>query len=160
MFKKTRLWLQYYECINIIKLFILPQRTSDFTFICNWANVRSFVGMGHILYTKSTLLYLQVMHHLPNSHPWLYELLQIKNCFQSGIVICFGPDYGHQALLKSIKSWGGLTKERGMAEEIRLIWVYSIPQCALFKTRWSWLLEWSKKTREHGTWENQKNKKF
>ena len=73
--RNAKLWFQYLDYITVIKDFIMSERTG------NWEWHLSAVGKllnlvaatGHVNYAKSERLYLQVMHRLPGTHPWLFD---------------------------------------------------------------------------------------
>ena len=73
--RTAKLWLQYIEYVEILKLLILAERT------CNWnlhllavgKMMNLFAAAGHINYAKTSRLYLQLVRELPTDHPWLYR---------------------------------------------------------------------------------------
>ena len=69
-----KLWLQYINFINILKLFIRAETTGDpnLNLVAPGKMSNAFAATGHLYYAKSTRLYLQMMLELP-SHPWLYN---------------------------------------------------------------------------------------
>ena len=88
---------------------------------------------GHNLYTKSVYLYLQDMTALQESHPEVYayclkgyHVIQRSDCFWAGLSLDPAIE---QILMRSVKTTGGLTRERGMSEIQRLVWLFSRPAC-------------------------------
>lgn len=131
------LWFQYIEYVQTLKLFIRAER------IGNWGMhllavgkmMNLFAATGHINYAKSSRLYLQMMLMLPNEHPWLHQCfmeqgfhtVRRSSRFWAGLWTDLTIE---QALMRSIKSRGGLTRERGVTETVQLQWVYSMHECA------------------------------
>ena len=134
--ESARLWFQYMEMIQVLRLFIKAERTG------NWKmHLRSLQEMlpymaatGHTLYAKSIHVYLQDMLRLEHEHPDVYVF------FESGYHVIRRSDryWGglstdlviEQVLMRSIKSTGGLTRGRGMEEAQRIRWLESMPACA------------------------------
>lgn len=122
--------------ISIVKLFIRAERTGDwnlhFKAAAKMENL--FIATGHINYAKSARLYLQMMHGLPETHPWLYE--QLSNGFhtirRSDIFwASISSDLAiEQILMRTIKTRGGLRRGRGFTEAVRTLWVYTMHRCA------------------------------
>ena len=71
----AKLWLQYIEYIETLKLFIQAERTGDWNLhlVSVSKMINLFAATGHINYAKSSRLYLQLMYELPTDHPWLYH---------------------------------------------------------------------------------------
>ena len=136
-YKTAKLWLLYCEYVQVVKLFIRAERTSDWHLHLHSTSkmLNLFAATGHVHYAKSARLYLQIMEDLPHSHPWLYEKLATEKHFTvrrrdrywAGLWTDLTIE---QVLMKSIKSRGGLTRGRGMSEETRLLWIHSMHQCA------------------------------
>ncbi|XP_057307435.1 uncharacterized protein LOC130645457 [Hydractinia symbiolongicarpus] len=74
-----------------------------------------FAAMGHINYAKNAQLNLQQMVALQQKNPWHHQKFQL--------VI-------EQALMRSIKTRGGLTRGRGMKDDVRNLWVLSLNSSA------------------------------
>jgi len=79
---------------------------------------------GHYHYAKCARLYLQLMHDLPTSHPWLHDKFGIDNChsvrrdrFWAGLSTDLVIE---QVMMRSIKDKGGLMHGRGMSESVQL----------------------------------------
>ena len=94
-----------------------------------------FAATGHSKYTKSARLYLQMMKELPTTFPDLYQqfthngyhTVRRSNRFWSGIWTDLAIE---QALMRSLKTRGGLTRGRGMTENVILIWDHTMHACA------------------------------
>jgi hypothetical protein len=93
-----------------------------------------FVATGHINYARSTRLYLQLMSELPEKHPWLhdqfekgFDTVRRSDRYWAGLWTDLVIE---QVLMRSLKSRGGLSRERGMSEAVRLLWVHSSHKCA------------------------------
>ena len=133
----AKLWLQYMEYVETLKLFIRAERTGNWILhlIAVERMINLFAATGHIHYAKSARLYLQMMLELPNDHPWLYK------CFTEQGFHAVRRSNRHwaglwtdliieQVMMRSIKSRGGLTRGRGITETVRLQWIYSMHRCA------------------------------
>ena len=71
----ARLWLQYLEYVDTLKIFIRAKRIGDWNLhlIAIGKMLNLFAAIGHINYAKSSRLYLQLMMQLPSDYPWLYQ---------------------------------------------------------------------------------------
>ena len=130
----AKLWIQYIRYIDIVKYFIAAERTG------NWQNhlestakmLNLFATTGHSNYAKSARLYLQMMKELPTilyeqfTHNG-YHTVRRSNRFWSGIWTDLAIE---QALMRSLKTRGGLTRGRGMTENVILIWDHTMHACA------------------------------
>ena len=135
--RTAKLWIQYTRYIDIVKYFIPAKRTG------NWQNhlastakmLNLFAATGHSNYAKSARLYLQMMKELPTTFPDLYEqfthngyhTVRRSNKFWSGIWTDLAIE---QVLMRSLKTRGGLTRRRGMTENVILTWVHTMHTCA------------------------------
>ena len=133
----ARLWLQYLEYVNTLKIFIRAERIGDWNLhlIAIKKMLNLFAATGHINYAKSSRLYLQLMMQLPSDCPWLYQCFIEKGyhtiCRSSRFWAGLWTDLTiEQVMMRSIKSGGGLTSGRGLTESVRLQWVYSMHKCA------------------------------
>ena len=94
-----------------------------------------FAATGYSNYAKSARLYLQMMKELPTTFPDLYEqfthngyhTVRRSNRFWSGIWTDLTIE---QVLMRSLKTRGGLTRGRGMTENVILIWDHTMHACA------------------------------
>ena len=135
--RTAKLWLQYMNYIEVVKLFIRAERTGNWNLhlVATEKMLCLFAATGHNNYAKSARLYLQMMVDLPCSHPWLYEQFQYKGYhtirrsdrFWAGIWTDLAIE---QIMMRTIKSRGGLTRGRGFTEFVRILWVYSMHKCA------------------------------
>jgi hypothetical protein len=81
---------------------------------------------GHNIYTKSLVLFFEKMEKLEETHPALYRkflqglfvIHRSDSCYWFGI---FSDLCIKQVLMGSIKSVGGLTRERGFQESTSLL---------------------------------------
>jgi hypothetical protein len=134
--RTAKLWLFYMDCVVTVKLFLRAERTGDWNLhliaVERMLNVLAATGHNH--YAKCARLYLQLMHDLPTSHPWLYEKFVNDNChsvrrsdrFWAGLSTDLIIE---QVMMRSIKDKGGLTHGRGMSESVRLLWIGSMHRC-------------------------------
>ena len=132
--RTAKLWIQYIRYIDIVKYFIAAERTG------NWQNhlestakmLNLFATTGHSNYAKSARLYLQMMKELPTilyeqfTHNG-YHTVRRSNRFWSGIWTDLAIE---QALMRLLKTRGGLTRGRGMTENVILIWDHTMHACA------------------------------
>ena len=129
----AKLWVQYIEYMETLKLFIRAERTANWNLhlIAVERMLNVFAATGHVHYAKSARFYLQMMLELPNDHPWLYK------CFTEQGFHAVRRSSRHwaglwtdlfieQVLMRSIKSRGGLTRGRGITETVRLQWIYTM----------------------------------
>ena len=86
---------------------------------------------GHANYLKSAYLYLQSMNRLEKDNPSVFHKfmngLHVIRCtdqYWAGM----GCDLViEQALMRSLKTAGGLTRGSGMSEHQRALWTMSVP---------------------------------
>ena len=135
--RTAKLWLQYIEYVETLKLFIRAERTGNWTLhlVAVGRMMNLFAATGHIHYAKSSRLYLQQMLDLSSDHPWLYQCfiehgfhtVRRSNRYWAGLWTDLAIE---QVLMRSIKSRGGLTRGRGLTESVCLQWIYSMHKCA------------------------------
>ncbi|MCG8047094.1 MAG: hypothetical protein N0E48_15920, partial [Candidatus Thiodiazotropha endolucinida] len=130
------LWIQYMEMIDILRTFITAERTGNWELSLHSLQqmLPYFAAAGHNLYLKSVYVYLQMMNRLQDTNPRVYE------AFKSGLHIIrrsdrfwagLPPDLViEQVLMRSVKTTGGMTRGKGMAESQRVQWLLSMPSCA------------------------------
>ena len=72
--KTAKLWIQYLEYIDLLKLFIRAERTGNWTLYLSALSkmINLFAATGHLNYAKSARLHLQQMLELETTHPWVY----------------------------------------------------------------------------------------
>ena len=135
--RTAKLWLQYIEYVETLKVFIRAERTGNWYLhlLAVEKMLNLFAATGHIHYAKSARLYLQQMRELPSTHPWLHHCFSEqgfhtvrRSCrYWAGL---WTDLIIEQVMMRSIKSRGGLTRGRGVTESVRLQWVYSMHKCA------------------------------
>ena len=89
-----------------------------------------FAATGHIHYAKSARLYLQNMLNLESNFPWVFAKLFNEGFHtvrqSSRFWTCPWRDLTiEQAMMRSIKSRGGLTRGRGVTESVRTLCINS-----------------------------------
>jgi hypothetical protein len=109
------------QYVETLKLVVRAERTSDWNLhlVGMSRMLNLFAATGHINYAKCARLYLQMMLHLPETHPWLPEQFSKGNHavrrsdrywagLSTDLVI-------EQVMMRAVKSRGGLTHGRGMS---------------------------------------------
>ena len=134
--RTASLWLQYLDIIDILRNFIRAQH------IGNWElHLQSLSDMlpylaasEHNHYTKCVWIYLQQMSKLEDEHPTVYRhfmqglhVVRRSNRLWAGLPTDLVIE---QALMRTLKTTGGLTRGRGMTEQQRLTWLMAMPACA------------------------------
>ena len=130
--RTSKLWLLYIDYVDVVKMFIFAERTSDWELhlLAVTKMLNLLAATGHIHYAKSARLYVQEMRKLPQTHPWLYQQFMeeqhtVKRTEKNFNGLC--KDLAiEQTFMRSIKSRGGLTEGRGMTESVRHLWVLSL----------------------------------
>ena len=129
------LWMEYMDMIDIMRRFIKSERTGNWDMHVQVMKemLPYLAASGHNLYTKSIYVYLQTLDLLPVKHP---EVLQH---FRQGFHVVRRSDRYwaglstdlviEQALMRNLKTTGGLTRGRGMNESQRVTWLLSTPAC-------------------------------
>jgi regulator of replication initiation timing len=135
--RTARLWIMYLDYVSIMKKYIVAERTS------NWAlhlettkeMLNLFAATGHINYAKSARLYVQQMIELQQKHPWLkqkfeegFHAVRRSTRYWAGL---WSDLVIEQTMMRSIKTRGGLTRGRGMSEDVRHLWVLSMSDTTL-----------------------------
>jgi len=134
--RTARLWLQYMDYVDVVKLFVVAERTSDWclhlTACTRMLNL--FAASGHYNYAKACRVYVQQMNALPHTHPTLYgHFANGRHSIRRSHRLWAGLSCDlviEQTLMKSVKSRGGLTHGRGMHETVRQIWTTTMSTCA------------------------------
>ncbi|CAH3022720.1 unnamed protein product, partial [Porites evermanni] len=132
----ARLWLQYMDMVALLRQFIEAERTGNWEL--HLQSLRDmlpfYAAAGHNLYAKSVYIYLQQMLELNSKHADVLELfkkgfhvIRRSDRFWAGLSSDLVIE---QVLMRSVKSSGGLTHGRGMAESQRAQWLLSMPACA------------------------------
>ena len=134
--RTAKFCIEYMNMIDLLRQFITAERSGHWLL-----HLKSLQQMlpylatsGHNLYVKSAHVYLQDMLELEQTHP------NLDAAFKSGLHIVRRSDRYwcglstdlviEQALMRSIKSIGGLTRGRGLTETQRAQWLLSMPHCA------------------------------
>lgn len=130
------LWMIYMRMINILRKSIKAERTGNWSLHLQsvYDMLPYFAATGHILYTKSAYIYLQMMQDLKVKNPSLYERFESgmhvarrSNRYWAGLSTDLMIE---QVLMKGAKTSGGLTRGKGLTETQRLVWLMSMPACA------------------------------
>ena len=144
MNRTSKLWIQYYKQVAILRMFIRAERTSDWQL-----HIYSIIQMlphfhaaGHLAYAKSAHLYIQQMLELPHKMPVEeYKLFTEKGYFTirrtdkfwDGI---FSDQTIEQFLMRQLKSSGGMTHGRGITESALTKWVHALGDVFQFAMLW------------------------
>ena len=99
----AKLWLQYIEYVETLKLFIRVERSGNWLLhlVAVTRMLNLFDATGHINYAKSARLYLQLMLELPKDFPWLHEMFS---------------NQGFHAVRRSSRYWAGLWADLGIEQ--------------------------------------------
>ena len=131
----SALWIQYMDMVDILRRFLTAERTGNWTLGLHSLHemLPYFAAAGHSNYLKSAYFYIQSMQKLHESNIDVYE------AFKSGHHVVRRSDryWGglstdlviEQALMRSIKTTGGLTRGKGLTESQRTQWLLSMPSC-------------------------------
>ena len=134
--RTSKLWLQYMEMVDILRLFIKAERTEDWRIHLKSLQemLPFFAASGHNLYAKSPYTYVQQMLQLADSHPEVfaffrsgYHVVHKSGRYWTGLSLDLVRE---QTLMKILKTTGGLTRGRGMAESQCTQWLLSMPACS------------------------------
>lgn len=129
------LWFQYMDMISILQTFLKAERTGQWQLHLQSVHnmLPYFAASGHSLYAKSAYIYLQTMLRLKETHPDVHKryqegfhVIRRSDRFWAGLSSDLVIE---QVLMRSVKTDGGLTRGKGMAENQRLVWVMSRPAC-------------------------------
>ena len=153
--RTSRLWLLYMRCVDILKQFLLAERTGNW--LLHLHTVQSmmslFAATGHINYAKSSRLYVQQMENLEKSHPLLHEQflqgfhsIRRSDRYWSGLSCDLVIE---QTMMRAIKSRGGLTRGRGMEETVRETWLNTLTTCSSIRSALSNVTKAERSTEEH-----------
>jgi len=134
--RTSKLWIQYIEMLDILRMFIKAERTSNWLLRLQAVSsmLSYFAASGHNAYTKSAYIYLSNMADLKDNHPIVYDhfmngfhSVRRSDRFWAGLSTDLIIE---QMLMRSIMSVGGLTRGRGMDESQRAMWILSRPACS------------------------------
>ena len=141
--RTAKLWKQYFDQVQIIRLFIRAERTGDWKLHLYSVQqmLPHFHAAGHFPYAKSTQLYLQQMSELESKmRPDDFKQFTSDGFFTvrrtdklwagswSDLII-------EQFLMRLMKTSGGLTRGRGFTDSILSRWVLTMPTCASLSER-------------------------
>lgn len=125
----SKLWIQYFEMVTLVKLFIEAERTANWNLHLQvvYQMLPYFHASGHFLYAKCCHLYLQDMHSLKDKmNAEEYEkftgggfTVRRTSKFWSGTWTDMTIE---QSLMRIMKIAGGLTHGRGVSESILCRW--------------------------------------
>ena len=130
------LWIQYLDMIRILRKFIGAERLGIWYLHLEAVSemLPYLAASDHSLYAKSASIYLSSMANLPNDHPVVHQH------FVEGLHVARRNDRAwaglstdlmiEQVLMRSMKTSGGLTRDRGMTEQQILTWLLAMPACA------------------------------
>lgn len=132
-----RLWIQYFEQVSTMRMFIRAERTGDWELHlhCIRQMLPYFHAAGHLPYAKSAHLYVQQMEELTSKMPEEeYDQFTKKGFFTirrtdkfwSGV---WSDMTIEQVLMRAIKTSGGLTRGRGITDSTLTRWVLALPLC-------------------------------
>ena len=136
--KTSKVWICYQNMIRKARNLLKGDRTSVWTHHLRAVSdcLPIFAAAGHFNYLKCTYLYLMKMVSLESTKPEVYAL------FQKGLFVIRRTDNFwaglscdlviEQALMRALKSRGGLTRGSEMTEKQRVIWTMSAPACSEF----------------------------
>ncbi len=126
-YRTAKLWLEYIDYVDIVKLFIRAERMGNWNLhlVAIEKMFNLFTATGHSNYAKSSRLYLQLMRELPTDYPWLYHCFAEQGFHtvrrSSRLWAGLWTDLTiEQVMMRSLKSRGGLTRERGVTETVCL----------------------------------------
>ena len=133
--RTSQLWIRYIDYVDIIKLFLIAERTSDWTMhldACQ-AMLNLFAASGHYNYAKACRIYVQQMLDLRESYQTLHEqFVRGNHTIRRSNRLWVGLSCDlviEQTLMKSAKRRGGLTRGRGMQESVRQTWTSTLNEC-------------------------------
>ena len=117
-FKTTALWIQYLDMVNLLHTFIKVERTGNWNLHLQCIQ-KCFLILNlqvTIFMPKSAYVYLQTIKQLHIDHPNIRASFQDWAGLSSGLSSDFVIE---QVSMRSVKTRGGLTRGRGMAEAQR-----------------------------------------
>lgn len=134
--KTCKLWIQYWDLVELVKNFIRAERSSDFELhlYCVRQMLPVFYATGHLHYAKSSHLYLQQMISLSETLPLdeyqrflqYFSIRRTSEKFWSGVWTDMSIE---QVLMRALKAQGGLTRGRGLTDSVLAKWVSAMPDC-------------------------------
>ena len=132
--RTTMLWVQYMNYTDVIKMFILAERTGNWD-AATAKMLNLCAAKGHFNYAKSTRLHLQTMFRLEYDSPWLhrqfkengFHCVRRSDKYWAGLWADLTME---QTMMRSIKSLSELTRGRGMNEGLRNLWIRTLHSCS------------------------------
>ncbi|CAG9814961.1 unnamed protein product [Phaedon cochleariae] len=129
--RTARLWIQYFRMCTLMKNYIQAERMGDWNLHleCVRDMIPYFHAAGHLNYAKSAHLYLQDMLSLemkmdPDEYHKFttegYFTIRRTDKFWSGI---WSDMTIEQVLMRAMKSYGGLTRGRGVTDSVLSRWI-------------------------------------
>lgn len=126
----AKLWINYFRLVTLMKQFIQAERTGDWNLHLNTIHkmLPFFHATGHFFYAKCAHLYLQDMLELNKKvDSTEYRLftadgfftIRRSDKFWSGV---WSDMTIEQVLMCSMKSYGGLTRGRGITDTVLTRW--------------------------------------
>jgi hypothetical protein len=121
-------WLYYMKCIDIMKLFLLAERTHNWLLHLHIVHdmLPVFAATCHANYAKSGKIYLQQMCELLTKHPHMYnKFVNGNHTVRRSDRFWFGLSMDVvQSMMREIKSRAGLTRGRGLfGRPYQTVWV-------------------------------------
>ena len=136
--RTAALWMQYINQVMLMRDFIRAESCGDWKL--HLATIRKmlpyFHALAHLAYAKCAHLYLRQMSTLEEKMlPDEFEAFTSKGYFTvrrtdkmwAGVWTDMTIE---QVLMRAMKTSGGLTRGRGMAESIVSLWVLGMPGCS------------------------------
>lgn len=141
--RTAKLWLQYFEQVELIRLFIRAERLGDWELhlYCVRSMLPYFHAAGHIHYAKSAQLYLQQMLNIQaRMSATEFQRFTADGFFtvrrSSKLWAGVWSDMTiEQVLMRSMKSRGGVTRGRGVTESVLSRWTQTMPACSTLSDR-------------------------
>jgi len=130
------LWVQYMSMVDLLRSLLKSQRTGQFMLYLRTLQkmLPFYAATGHSNYAKSGYIYIQDMLDLEESNPDIFQhfvsglfVIRRTERFWAGLPTDLIIE---QVLMRSLKTTGGLTHERGMDEKRRIRWLLAMPACA------------------------------
>ena len=130
--RTCKLWLQYMDYVETIKLFIFAERTANWEMHLHATSrmLNLFAATGHRNYAKCARLYLQEMKQLPHTHPEIHasflrgeHVVRRSSHSFAGIWTDLGIE---QLYMRAAKTSGGLTQGRGASEHSCDLWAWTL----------------------------------
>ncbi|XP_071642214.1 uncharacterized protein [Temnothorax longispinosus] len=133
--RTAQLWMQYMDCINVIKLYIEAERLGNWHLHlrCIREMLPIFHASGHLAYAKSAQLYLQDMSNLEqfmtvNEYQKFtessYFTIRRSDKMTSGNWTDMTIE---QTIMRLLKSEGGVTHGRGISDSVLARWILAMP---------------------------------